>query len=715
MEHGTGRESPNELGGDDYDMLSESVAASDDEADTISSSDFANVGPTGEDVCSVVDVDTDTSTEDNLSGGEEDEPPFQPSDSNATTRADIRTPSDSVFHGSAHPFVKTQSDSNTEDLCLTLSGSFDYVSRGKNGPFGLGSFAELRLGTARNCMTWTGPFRIKFTGFPPNSGFSANLKDLIQRKIASALDAGRPDFDYEPKRLAVVRIPGSDVELVPTSEIYMVPEESDSSEKQTPDLEVVFHAADQDNPGYVSDQPTDQHSKVPVLHLAFDVPDSTKHEQFQPARGGLRILVRNGQELAMIPATLEAFFDLHPVYLNRHLAFLGLGSEQKQKGTSVQDELQGIADKANFIRRQAHEAARSIWANRRAHMPTLGAVILGLFLLWASAVLKDSLMGNSLEFKNPSPTTSDATALSSAIDAFSGRSATPDWSSAVPSLRPDHDAIAPKHAEKSSRMAPMVHPFSPKANESDQFKIHVIGNYHFVLTPPKVWSNLKRPPVLSISVSRGNQKIHHEHDQLVDGVYAVSVESNEAYGILNVSIATTSKPRIQQTLEVDFGSSWFKVSRWTGVTEKALGMLRSDVAVAQSNAKNTSLQLFKGLEVFKSITKNVTEDAAKSLIVVKDRALQLFDQGVLRAQQQAGEVLEDRALVQHAAEAIAEVKESARENVKRARSNAAAIYNKIFPVSRYEEVKKKIKKDRLRAEQKGRRASRGKARRQAKP
>lgn len=713
MDHVTGRESPNELGGDDYDMLSESVAVSDDEADTISSSDFANVGPAGEDVCSV--VDTDTSTEDNFSGGEEDEPVFQPSDSNATTRADIRTPSDSVFYESAHPFVKPQADSTTEDLCLALNGSADCLSQGKNSSFGLGSFAKIQLGTTRHCMTWTGPFRIKFTGLPPDSGLSANLKEDIQRKIASALDAGRPDSDYEPKRLAVVRIPGSDVELIPTSEIYMVPEEPDSSEKQTPDLEVVIHAAIQDDAGHVIDQTTDQHSNVPVLHLAFDVPDSTRQEKFQPAEGGLRIVVRNGQELSTVPVTLDAFLDLHAVYLNRHLAFLGLDKEQKQKGCGVQDELRGVADKANFIRQRAHEAARSIWANRRAHMPTWGAVILSLFLLWTSAMLKDSLMGSSLELKNPSPTTNDATALSSAIDAFSGRSATPDWSSAVPSLRPDHDAIAPKHAEKSSRMAPMVHPFSPKANESDQFKIHVIGDYHFVLTPPKVWSSLKRPPVLSISVSRGNQKIDHEHDQLVDGVYAVSVESNEAYGMLNVSIATTSKPRIQQTLEVDFGSSWFKMSRWTGVTEKALYMLRSDVTVAQSNAKDTSLQLFRGLEVFKSITKNVTEDAAKSLVVVKDRALQLFDQGVLRAQQQAGEVLEDRALVQHAAEAIAEVKESARENVRRARTNAVAIYNRIFPESRYEEVKKKIKKDRLRAEHKGRRAPRGKALRQAKP
>ncbi|KAK7519464.1 uncharacterized protein IWZ02DRAFT_293792 [Phyllosticta citriasiana] len=727
MEHGMGRQSPSELGGDDYDMLSESVAISDDEADTISSSDFANVGPTGEDVCSV--ADTDTSTEDNLSGGEEEEeeeeePVFQPSDSNATTRADIRTPNDSVLYGPAHPAVETQSDDTTEEsLYLTLSDGYEHLARGRNGPFGLGSFAEIQLGAAPRSMTWTGPFRIRFTTFPSGAFFSSKVKDLIQRKIASALDAGRPDSDNVPKRLAVVRIPGSDVELVPSSEIYMVPEETDSSERPTPDLEVVLHyTSNQGNAACVNDCSTGQQSKVPVLHLAFDVSNNANFEHFQPAKGSLRLVVRNGQEVSTIPAPLDAFFDLHPVYLNRHLAFLGLGEEKARRRPTFQDQFQDIVDRVHIVRQQIDGAVRSFWANRRTHIATVVVIILSLFMLCATAMVNNSLVSSSLEVKNPSPTTSDATALSSAIDAFSGRSATPDWTTAVPSVRPEKDLIASKHAEKSSRMVPMVHPFSPKANESDEFKIHVIGDHHFVLTPPKVWSSLKRPPALLISISRGHQEIRHSHEQLVDGVYAVSVEGDEAYGLLNVSILTTSRPRIQQTLEVDFGSSWFKMSRWAGVTEKALGMMRSDMVIAQSNARNTSLQLFKGLEVFKNITRNVTEDAAKSLVVVTDRARQLLDKGVLRAHQQAGEVLEEeRALVQHAAVAIAQVKESARENVKRARTNALGIYTKISlkfswgDDAHFEEIRKKIKRDRLRAEEKARRAFRGKARRQARP
>ncbi|KAK8232222.1 hypothetical protein HDK90DRAFT_489519 [Phyllosticta capitalensis] len=715
MEHGTGRQSPNDLGGDDYDMLSESVAVSDDEADTISSSDFANVGPTSEDVCSV--VGTDTSTEDNLSGDEEEvEPVFQPSDSNTTTRADIRDPSDSVFYDPVHADVKQQDEGNKEELVLTLDDHFDYSSRGRSGPFRLGSFAKLHFGAARSPMTWAGPFCIKFTGLPLNPDLAASIKDCIRKKIASALDAGRPDIDYEPKRLAVVRIPGSDIELVPTSEIYMVPEDP-TADDSSPDLEVVFHDA-------TNQEWTAPETDAPTLHLTFDVTTNAQHERFQPAKGALCLVVGGSQETCTIPASLDAFLDLHPIYLNRHLASIGLDKSQKEP-RSLKDilmEIYELEDKTTVLRRQFVESARDAWANRRTHFKTLGLVMLGLFLFYASAMMKERLLSGNLEPQKPSPTTSDATALSSAIDAFSGRSATPDWTSAVPAVKPNKDLIAAKDAEKSTRIEPMVHPFSPKANESDEFKIHVIGDHHFVLTPPKGWASLKKPPVLVISVLRGNQKIRHEHDQLVDGVYAVSIESHEAFGILDVSISTTSKPRIQQTLKVDFRSSWLKMLRWTSMTEKALGMVKSDVAVAQSNAKNTSLQFLKGLEVFKGTTKNATEDAVKSLAVVGERALQLFDQGVARALRRTVEAVdEERALVQVAADAVMELKESAKENIRKARANAVAITNtlskkfqrgKAMP---FHELKKKIKQDRLRAKEKARRASRARERRQTKP
>jgi hypothetical protein len=64
-----------------------------------------------------------------------------------------------------------------------------------------------------------------------------------------------------------------------------------------------------------------------------------------------------------------------------------------------------------------------------------------------------------------------------------------------------------------------------------------------------------------------------------DGVYALEIPREDAYGTLNVSLWTTSKPTVNETFQVDFGTSWLKASVWN----------RAEQFISSSMVKNRDM------------------------------------------------------------------------------------------------------------------------------
>lgn len=61
---------------------------------------------------------------------------------------------------------------------------------------------------------------------------------------------------------------------------------------------------------------------------------------------------------------------------------------------------------------------------------------------------------------------------------------------------------------------------------------------------------------MSLNVSRGKEVIETERAySTIDGII-LRFSKKEAYGIMNISIVTSKKPKINETFEVNFGSSW---------------------------------------------------------------------------------------------------------------------------------------------------------------
>lgn len=113
-------------------------------------------------------------------------------------------------------------------------------------------------------------------------------------------------------------------------------------------------------------------------------------------------------------------------------------------------------------------------------------------------------------------------------------------------------------------------------NNSDEFKISVIGDSHIVLRPPHWFIRSRKASKLSFNVSRGTSALSHQVSTLFDGVFAIKIPRDDAYGVLNVSV-WTSRPKINESFEVDFGTSWFRFAGWKMTGYAMMGHLREDV------------------------------------------------------------------------------------------------------------------------------------------
>lgn len=175
-------------------------------------------------------------------------------------------------------------------------------------------------------------------------------------------------------------------------------------------------------------------------------------------------------------------------------------------------------------------------------------------------------------------------------------------------------------------------------NNSAKFKVHVVGDRHVVLRPPHWFMRYRKAPKLIFKISRKNKAVEHELSMLFDGVYALKVSREDAYGFLDVSVRTTSKPKINETFQIDFGNSWLRIAGWKGVARTVTDSIRGDVQLVQTGLgvlrihTNTGVQRYardvvekvhairRDLETAKSTTLNRTASTA-GLVLAQTRNL----------------------------------------------------------------------------------------------
>ena len=135
-------------------------------------------------------------------------------------------------------------------------------------------------------------------------------------------------------------------------------------------------------------------------------------------------------------------------------------------------------------------------------------------------------------------------------------------------------------------------------NSSDKFKLHVIGDCHVVLQPPHWFGQLRKAPALLFKITRQGQPLDYEHSTLFDGIHALKIPREDAYGLLNVSVWTLKKPRINETFQVDFGSPWLKLAPWRRASQITTEQVREELHSAQTGLVNAYEHTTNGVQAF---------------------------------------------------------------------------------------------------------------------
>lgn len=141
------------------------------------------------------------------------------------------------------------------------------------------------------------------------------------------------------------------------------------------------------------------------------------------------------------------------------------------------------------------------------------------------------------------------------------------------------------------------------SNKSEQFKVHVLGDCHVVFRPPHWFTKMKKSPVLFFKIARKDQVLEHKVSTLFDGVYALQIAREEAYGTLDVSVWTESKPLVKKNFEVDFGSSWLKVAAWKRATRALTESMQTDFILVQTSLSTVYNHTKTELSIFVQQTK----------------------------------------------------------------------------------------------------------------
>ncbi|KAL9608337.1 MAG: hypothetical protein Q9167_006826 [Letrouitia subvulpina] len=119
-------------------------------------------------------------------------------------------------------------------------------------------------------------------------------------------------------------------------------------------------------------------------------------------------------------------------------------------------------------------------------------------------------------------------------------------------------------------------------NKSEKFTVHVIGDRHIVLRPPYWFTRSKKLPKLYFNVTQGNRVLKHKLSTLFEGVHAIELPVNEVHGSLNVTVWTTSRPRINETFQVQFRNHWFQIPTLRRAASALTSPLQREVDIVQT-------------------------------------------------------------------------------------------------------------------------------------
>lgn len=135
------------------------------------------------------------------------------------------------------------------------------------------------------------------------------------------------------------------------------------------------------------------------------------------------------------------------------------------------------------------------------------------------------------------------------------------------------------------------------SSSPDVLEIQVVGDCHVIIKPPRSLAPSRKQPRFNVSVNRYDQALEYELSRLFDGVYTLRLRRENAYGLVNVTVTAISKPLINQTSTIDFGTPWLKIASWKRAARIISSQFSKDLQTAQTGLSEVYGRLTTDLQV----------------------------------------------------------------------------------------------------------------------
>ncbi|KAL5366703.1 hypothetical protein BJX96DRAFT_180970 [Aspergillus floccosus] len=299
--------------------------------------------------------------------------------------------------------------------------------------------------------------------------------------------------------------------------------------------------------------------------------------------------------LRRYPIDLKTFESITPGQMNRNLASLAKIYPKKTRQviaeTNEKDSI--FLQLIEYMSKMLPFSYFNIdpeWARYISNLIIMSAF--ALFFISASIILgswKTSMLDTTRAASNLTAFPSSnivATSTVSEPTSFPGRS------SSIQS------AVLGRHAGGSlDDLMRGTASISEQDEKSSDFEIQVVGDCHLAIKSPSRYPGGKKHTKFSVQVSRQEKPLPYELSQLFDGVYTLKLDRGDAYGIVNITITTASRPALKQTTSVDFGTPWLKIANWKRAAQAISAQLMRDFNSAQTGLSEVYGRLSTDLQV----------------------------------------------------------------------------------------------------------------------
>jgi hypothetical protein len=242
----------------------------------------------------------------------------------------------------------------------------------------------------------------------------------------------------------------------------------------------------------------------------------------------------------VLPLDHYIFSELDPSQLNRHLALIS---------PHLAASKAGAASKASGFspRSMVKKFPTNLPVSTKAVLAFLALVgmVSAFFLNPVYMPLLFQKVSSSVEPYWPSSIATSSQSMASVALTSQAVASISTSVSTKPALR--NLALAPQIAtpkEKQEKSAD---------GKSGGFNIQTTGDHEFLLTPSQNLANARNKPQLQIHVTQDTKAVPVHYNRTLSGAYIVGLEHQYSFSAFRVSIASHSKPLLEQSFDIMLG------------------------------------------------------------------------------------------------------------------------------------------------------------------